>query len=132
MSWLTEEERKLYPNPEFEDILDRVFNKAVERALTLIPHALGGIIKYATNLASIQESYRKDNPDLADHEERLKELIGVTSSDHPDWTIEKIVYEAGTTLRKEIKTTSNIGAIDVDSLEAPSKEKLDGNKIKDS
>ena len=134
MSWVTstEYEHIMAGNEgTLNEVLDRVFNKAVERALTLMPHALGGLLKYATNLVNIQESYRKANPDLADHEERLKELIGVTSSDHPDWDIAKIVEESGKDLRKEIKTTSSIGAIDLDSIDRPSEEDLNG-KLKDS
>ena len=134
MSWVTstEYEHIMAGNEgTLNEALDRVFNKAVERALTLMPHALGGLLKYATNLANIQESYRKANPDLADHEDRLKELIGVTSSDHPDWDIAKIVEESGKDLRKEIKTISSIGAIDLDSIDRPSEEDLNG-KLKDS
>ncbi len=131
MSWLTEEERGNITPDLLEELADRVFNKAVDRALALIPHALGGLLKYATNITNIQESYRKANPDLADHEERLKELIGVTSSDHTDWDIAKIVEESGKDLRKEIKTISSIGAIDLDSIDRPSEEDLNG-KLKDS
>jgi hypothetical protein len=96
-----------------------------------MPQALGGLLKYAAKLKGIETGYLKDNPDLEDHRVRLKELVGTTSSDHPDWTIEKIVDEAGIALHKEIKTTSSIGAIDIDSLEAPSKERLNGSQLKD-
>ena len=62
----------------------------------------------------------------------MKELIGNTSSDHPDWTIDKIVEESGKDLRKELKTVSSIGAIDLDGIERPSEEKLNGSELKDS
>lgn len=132
MSWLTEEERSNITPDLLEELADRIFNKAVERALQLVPHVLPSLLKYAANLRNIQDSYRKANPDLAEHEVRLKELIGATSSDHPDWTIDKIVEESGKDLRQELKTTSSIGAIDLDSIERPSKEKLNGSEIKDS
>lgn len=131
MSWLTEEERGNITPDLLEELADRVFNKAVERALAMMPHAMGGLLKYAAKIKGIEVGYLKDNPDLEDHRVRLKELVGTTSSDHPDWDIEKIVEESGIALRKEIKTTSSIGAIDIESLEAPSKEKLNGLRIKD-
>ncbi len=114
-----------------EETYSVVFNKAVERALAMIPHVLPSLLKYAANLKNIEDSYIKANPDLVEHTVRLKELIGITSSDHPDWDITKIVEESGKDLRKEIKTVSSIGAIDLTSLERPSKEDLNG-KLKDS
>ncbi len=137
MNWISEEDQTRWGISDegcamFDDLFDRVFNKAVERALAMMPHALGGLLKYATNLASIQKAYEDANPDLMEHKVRLKELIGITSSDHPDWSIGKIVDESGKDLRKELKTVSSIGAIDLDSIERPSEEKLDVLKIKDS
>jgi len=132
MSWLTEEERGNITPDLLEELADRIFNKAVERALAMMPHALGGLFKYAVNLASIQKAYEDANPDLMEHKVRLKELIGITSSNHPDWAIDKIVEESGKDLRKELKTVSSIGTIDLDSIERPSKEKLNGSELKDS
>jgi len=132
MSWLTEEERGNITPDLLEELADRIFNKAVERALAMMPHALGGLFKYAVNLASIQKAYEDANPDLMEHKVRLKELIGITSSNHPDWAIDKIVEESGKDLRKELKTVSSIGTIDLDSIERPSEEKLNGTKLKDS
>ncbi len=138
MSWLSDEERREFLHDVggngtdiLENVLDRVFNKAVERALQMIPHVLPSLLKYAANLKNIKDSYIKANPDLVEHTVRLKELIGITSSDHPDWDITKIVEESGKDLRQEIKTVSSIGAIDLTSLERPSKEDLNG-KLKDS
>ena len=133
MKWFSKEDEGKILSPEMVDeALDRVYNKAVERALALMPSAVSSLIKYAANLDTIQEGFMKNNKDLVEHTDRLKELIGVTSSDHPDWDIAKIVEESGKDLRRELKTASSIGAMDLTSLGAPSKEDLDGTKIKDS
>ena len=137
MSWFSEEDKKVLDADEemyavWNDIFDRIFNKAVERALALMPSALGGLFKYAVNVENIQKQYAEKNPDLMEHKERLKELIGITSSEHPDWGIDKVVEESGKDLRKELKIVSSIGTIDLDSIERPSEEKLNGTKLKDS
>ena len=121
MSWLTEEERKNFTPDILEEILDRVYNKAVERALALMPSAVSSLIKYAANLDTIQEGFMKNNKDLLEHKDRLKEIIGSTSADHPDWDIAKTVEESGKDLRRELKTASSIGVMDLTSLDAPSK-----------
>ena len=133
MSWFSEEEQRLVTNWNvLDEVLDRVLNKAVERALILMPNAMTGLLKYAANLDTIQTEFMKNNQDLLEHTDRLKELIGSTSADHPDWDIAKTVNEAGKDLRKELKTSSSIGAMDLTSLGAPSKEALNGTKLKDS
>jgi len=108
-----------------DEVLDRVYNKAVERALTLMPHTVASLLKYAANIDTVQAEFMKDNQDLVEHKDRLKELVGSVSSEHPDWDIAKTVDEAGKDLRKEIKTISNIGAMDLTSLEVPRKVILD-------
>ena len=126
MSWFSEEEQKLVTNWNvLDEVLDRLFNKAVERALTLMPHTVASLLKYAANIDTVQTEFMKDNQDLVEHKDRLKELVGSVSSEHPDWDISKTVDEAGKDLRKEIKTISNIGAMDLTSLEAPRKVILD-------
>jgi len=108
-----------------DEVLDRVYNKAVERALTLMPNTVASLIKFATNLKNVEDSYMKANNDLVEHTDRLKELIGSTSSEHPDWDVAKVVDESGKDLRRELKTISNIGALDLTSLEPPRKVILD-------
>ena len=125
MSWFSEEEQRLVTNWNvLDEVLDRVFNKAVERALTMMPNAISSLLKYAANLDAVQTNFMEGNKDLLEHKDRLKELIGSTSSDHPDWDVAKTVDESGKALRRELKTISNIGAIDLTSLEAPDKEEL--------
>ena len=131
MSWFSEEEQRLVTNWNvLDEVLDRLYNKAVEKALVLMPNAMTSLIKYAANLDAVQTGFMKNNKDLLEHTDRLKELIGSTSSEHPDWDIAKTVDAAGKDLRKELKTGSSIGAMDLTSLEAPGKEKL--NEFKDS
>ena len=135
MSWLTEEEYHAIADEGvdmFNEVLHRVFNKAVERALQMVPHVLPSLLKFAADLKNIEDSYTKANPDLVEHKERLKELIGITSSEHPDWDIPKIVEESGKDLRKELQISSSIGALDLSSLERPGEEKLNGTKLKDN
>lgn len=113
MNWLSEDEinRLSEQSPKeilsyINDVLDRVFNKAVEHSLLMMPKVVTSLIRHAAVIQTTKEEFFRNNTDISINNESFLSYIPKILSEHPDWEMMKVLEEAGSLVRNRDKQMS--------------------------
>jgi hypothetical protein len=76
------------------EVMERLFNKAVESAIQVTPGLTANLIKNAIALRSMSTKFLEDNKEFKDHEEILRNIVRQTELENPGATYEKVLEKS--------------------------------------
>ena len=98
MEFITQEEfKKIVESQDLtlmNEVLSRVFNKAVESAIQMTPALTAQLIKTAVGTRKITDKFLADNPGFAGHETIVQEIVRKVEIDNPGMDYQQILQAA--------------------------------------
>lgn len=87
---------------KLNEILNRVYDKAVEDTLRSIPQVVGSLSKHAVKLNELSKDFYKTNPDLTDHKELVGKTISKIESENPGLAYEEVLKKVLPEVRNSV------------------------------
>lgn len=84
------------------EVLSRVYNKAVESAIQMTPALTAQLIKTAVGTRKITDKFLSDNPKFKGNEVIVEELVRSTEIENPGMTYQQILETATPRINKRI------------------------------
>ena len=129
MKFVSKEEfNKLQSNENTEEllneILSRVFNAAVETAITKLPDVVARMAKSTVAIQNMTKEFFESNEDFKDHKDVVAGVVQDIESRHADWDYGKILETAKPLIKEKL-------AIDIPDLptDTPTEVNLNGNGV---
>lgn len=89
------------------EVLSRVFNKAVETALQMTPKLTAQLIKSSVGMRKITDKFLSDNPQFKGHEMIVEQVVRQTELDNPGFTYEQVLSTAVQRINEKISVVSS-------------------------
>lgn len=106
MEWLTEEEYLAITaggdKKVLDDVLSRVYNKAIEQALCHIPDIVNKLSKKVKNINSCLDVYFKDNPKFLEYKDIVIKTVQQIEIEFTGMTFEDILEKAKPEIERKI------------------------------
>ena len=103
------------------EILSRVYNGAIEAALTQLPEVAVAMIKNTGAVKAMSEDYFKRNKEFKDHKDIVTSVLQEVEVSNPAWDYEKILKESEGKIKEKIGAVSNIEQLSLDMPENPNR-----------
>jgi predicted RNA-binding protein with EMAP domain len=105
---ITDEEKK--------EIIGEAVEKAVEKALLLLPEVVGSLMANHAALAKLNSQFYKDNPEFKDRKDVVTSVVEMIEGKNPLKKYEDILTEAVPEIRQRLLT---IKGMDTAKVEKP-------------
>lgn len=103
--------------PDFNDILNRVYNKAADDALCRIPHILTRMLMNQASMLTLMQTFAKNNEDVTSSKEDMDQLMQAlleVETEHAGWDYEQILEESASRVRSRKQAIQLAEAADND------------------
>lgn len=111
-----------------EEEKQEIIDKAVEKALLLLPETVGNLMAQQATYAKINSQFYKDHPEFADYKQVVASVVEYIDGTYPDLEYEDKLKKAVPIIKERIRTMSTLN---MDKAERPSRDfkklELDGN-----
>jgi len=97
-----------------EDQINVIIERAVEKALLMIPEVVGNLITHHVSINKINKDFYKKYPDLREHKELVASVIEQVEGNNPPMDYQKLIDKALPFIKDRIETTSSIDLMNVD------------------
>lgn len=130
MKFISKEEWKALSKQTDEilinEVLSRVFNRAVETAILKLPDTISRLMVSTTATQNMTKDFFKRNSSFEEHKDIVASVTQDVESLHPEWNYEEILKEAEGVIKFKIEVLPKQGSLPLDK---PEKVNLDGNGI---
>ena len=120
---ITQEER--------QSIIDEAADKAVEKALLVLPEVIGNLVTDHISMNKINSEFYAKHPEFKDHKKSVASVIEKVNGENPLLDHKDLLDKALPEIRERIKT---VGSLDMDNVSSnPNRayESLSVPKIED-
>ena len=93
---------------ERQSIIDEAVDKAVERALLVLPEVVGNLIVDHVAMNKINAKFYKDHPEFKDHKDVVMSVIEATEGKNPLLNYEDLLGKAVPKIQERIKTMESL------------------------
>ncbi len=100
-------------NEEMEIVID----KAVEKALLMIPEVVGNLITHHISVNKLNKSFYEKNPELREHKAMVASVIEQIEGSNLPMDYSKLVDKALPEIQKRLKETKHL---DMETISTPS------------
>lgn len=111
---------------------DRIIEKAIERALLLIPEVIGNMMAQQSSLNDLNSKFYKDYPEFKDKKDVVASVIEMVEGKNPLKKYEDILKEAVPEIRERILTMKNMNMSSIPEKPERNLKDLDIPSITDS
>lgn len=91
------------------EILMRVYNKAIEDSLALLPRTLVAYTKKQTEIANLISDFYKNNKEFIEHKQIVTKVVGEIEKENPGLTYSFILSKATPIIRNKIELLNKEG-----------------------
>lgn len=91
------------------EILMRVYNKAIEDSLALLPRTLVAYTKKQTEIASLISDFYKSNKNFIDHKQIVASVVKEVEKENPGLTYSLILNKAAPIIENKIALLNKEG-----------------------
>ena len=116
---------------ERQSIIDEAVDKAVERALLVLPEVVGNLIVDHVAMNKINAKFYKDHPEFKDHKDAVMSVIEATEGKNPLINYKDLLGKAVPKIQERIKTMGSLDMTNVTSNPNRNYEALSVPKIED-
>jgi hypothetical protein len=117
MEFLTKEEfEKISSYEVFNEVLSRLFNKAIETAMISTPALAAQLIKRGLAMKQLAAEFFENNPELAAHRSILEKVVMEVDAANPGATYEDILKKAAPIAKEKIKLIESGKSLQMDFL----------------
>ena len=96
---------------------ERIIDRAVEKALLLIPEVIGNLITHHISVNKINKDFYTKNPELQKHRELVASVIEKVEGNNLPMEYSKLIDMALPEIQKRVKETKGL---DMETIEPPS------------
>jgi hypothetical protein len=96
-----------------EEEKEEIINKAVEKALLMLPEVVGNMMAQHVTLAKLNTQFYTDYPEFKDHKNVVASVVEMVDGKNPNCEYSKILSMAIPEIRKRINDISELDMIDV-------------------
>lgn len=114
---------------ERQGIINEAVEKAVERALLVLPEVIGNLITDHVAMAKINAEFYKAHPEFKDHKESVASVIEKVNGQNPLLNHKDLLNKAIPEIRERIKITESLDMTNVTSNPSRNYEALSVPKI---
>lgn len=111
-----------------EEEKQEIIDKAVEKALLVLPETVGNLMAQQATYAKINSQFYKDHPEFADHKQVVASVVEYVDGTYPELEYEDKLKKAVPIIKDRIRTMSTLN---MDKADRPSRDfkklELDGN-----
>lgn len=100
---LTEGDSKL-----LNEVLERVYNKAVEKALLMLPEVVGRLGKRNEIITSLLKQFLSENKNFLNHKELVLQVVQEIEIKNPSLKFDEILLLAKPTIEQKIKLLGGV------------------------
>lgn len=87
----------------FNEILDRVYNKAIERSLLLLPETVARLSKRNEAITMLLKQFIGENKNFLNHKELVLQVVQEIEIKNPNLKFDEILMLAKPTIEQKIK-----------------------------
>jgi len=98
-----------------EEEKEEIINKAVEKALLMLPEVVGNLMTHHIAMSKINAKFYADHPEFRDHKEAVVSVIEKVEGANPLLKYEEILNIAIPEIRSRIETEKNLNTDSVSS-----------------
>jgi len=91
------------------EVLQRVYNKAIEQALCHIPDIVNKLSKKVQQINVVMDRYLKDNPSFKDHQDIVIKTVQAIEIEHTGMQFEDVLQLAQPIIEKKINLVKQGG-----------------------
>jgi hypothetical protein len=100
---------------EREEIIEEAVNKAVERAMLMLPDTVGHLIQDHISMTKLNAGFYKDHPEFRDKKDVVAAVIEMVEGENPFDDYEDLLKKAIPKIKERIETMKTIDMKKVDS-----------------
>lgn len=93
---------------ERNEIIEEAVNKAVERALLLLPDTVGSLIQNHLAMTKLNSEFYKDHPEFKDKKDIVAAVIEMVEGENPFDDYENLLKKALPKIAERIKTVESL------------------------
>ena len=108
------------------EILSRVYNAAIEKAITKLPEVISRMVASKTATQAMTNDFFKRNKDFENHKEIVASVIQEIDSQNPGMNYDEILKDAESIIIEKIIATYKKETLQLDK---PSEVNLKGNGV---
>ena len=108
------------------EILSRVYNAAIEKAITKLPEVVSRMVASTTATQAMTNDFFKRNKDFENHKEIVASVIQEIDSQNPGMNYDEILKDAESIIIEKIIATYKKETLQLDK---PSEVNLKGNGV---
>jgi len=87
-----------------EDEKQEIIDRAVEKALLMLPQVVGNLLVSHTAMAKLTEGFYRDHPEFRDNKQAVASVLEMIEGRSPGMRYEDILKEAVPQIRERIRT----------------------------
>jgi uncharacterized protein YpuA (DUF1002 family) len=114
---------------ERQSIIDEAVDKAVERALLMLPEVVGNLITDHVAMSKINADFYKAHPEFKDHKDSVASVLEKLDGQNPLLNHKDLLGKAVPEIQRRIETVKSLDMTSVSSTPSRSYEPLNTPKV---
>jgi len=91
-----------------EEEKEEIINKAVEKALLMIPEVIGNLMAQNAIMMKVNTKFYNDNPEFKNYKHIVASVVEMEESKNPNVNYEKLLYDCVPEIKRRIAMTNKI------------------------